>query len=90
MKKPRRKSERLYAGHLFRDIGPPVNEADYEPIIRGIPEHALAVAFIEMKQDYGGPLPIGDQWRLAELAAALAATPKQAATKKPAGGLGAM
>jgi hypothetical protein len=48
---------RLRPLHMFRDIGPAIDDADYRPRIYGIPEQTLAAAFIEMKQDYGGPLP---------------------------------
>lgn len=42
--------------HMFRDVGPPIAEADYKPRIYGNPEAALEAAFIAMKRDYGGPL----------------------------------
>jgi hypothetical protein len=48
---------RLKPGHMFRDIGPAVEEADYRPRTYGIPEQTLAAAFIAKKRDYGGPLP---------------------------------
>jgi hypothetical protein len=48
---------RLKPGHEFRDPGPAIKEADYQPRICGNPEQTLAAAFIKMKRDYGGPLP---------------------------------
>jgi len=48
---------RLKPQHMFRDIGPAVEQADYRPRTSENPEQILATAFIEMKRDYGGPLP---------------------------------
>ena len=50
-------NRRLKPGHMFRDIGPAIKEDHYRPRIYGIPEQTLATAFVEMKRDYGGPLP---------------------------------
>jgi hypothetical protein len=51
------KDAALEAKHMFGDVGPPIEQADYRPRIYGNPETILAAAFIKMKRDYGGPLP---------------------------------
>jgi hypothetical protein len=56
MKPERDDDRRLRPGHVFRDPGPPIAEADYRPRISGNPEQILAAAFIKLGRDYGGPL----------------------------------
>ena len=42
--------------HMFGDIGPAIAEADYKPIVvQKDPEQSLAVAFLKLGRDYGGP-----------------------------------
>jgi hypothetical protein len=55
--KRKREGDHLKPLHMFRDIGPPVAEADFRPGICGNPEETLAAAFVKMGRDYGGPLP---------------------------------
>jgi len=48
---------RLKPQHMFRDIGPAVEQADYKPITVRNPEEDLAAIFALLGRDYGGPLP---------------------------------
>jgi hypothetical protein len=43
--------------HMFRDIGPAVEQADYKPITVRNSEEDLAAIFALLGRDYGGPLP---------------------------------
>jgi hypothetical protein len=47
----------LIASHIFRDPGPPIAEADYQPrTVQRDPQEFLAAIFREMGADYGGKL----------------------------------
>lgn len=48
---------RLKPGHMFGDVGPAVEQADYKPITVRNPEEDLAAIFALLGRDYGGPLP---------------------------------
>ncbi|MBR0948536.1 hypothetical protein ABIF68_007124 [Bradyrhizobium japonicum] len=44
-------------GHIFRDPGAPIVEADFRPIaVQRDPEEILALIFARLGRDYGGPL----------------------------------